>query len=123
MAAALLHRLLGEAAKVQSAGIDAGDGIPPTKDAVSVMEELGIDISAHRSRDIANLDLTEFDLVLAMTPLIAGQLREAGVEAIRIKQLKVDDPYCKGIDVYRSTAKEIDAQLHSLLGTREGGFL
>lgn len=47
MAAALLHRLLGEAAKVQSAGIDAGDGIPPTKDAVSVMEELGIDISAH----------------------------------------------------------------------------
>ena len=121
MAAALLQRLLGGAVKVQSAGIDSGEGIPPTKDAVSVMRELGVDISGHRSRDIANLDLTEFDLVLAMTPSIADHLREAGVEASRIKQLKVPDPYGKGINVYRSTANEIEGQLRSLLGAADGG--
>lgn len=122
MAAALLRRLVGGKVEVQSAGTDAGNGLPPTKESVSVMKELGIDIGAHRSRDIADLDLTEFDLVLALTPSIAEDLRNLGADPARIKQLKVADPYGKGIDVYRSTAAEIEHQLSSLLRTGEGGL-
>jgi protein-tyrosine-phosphatase len=86
------------------------------------MKEMGIDISTHRSCDIASLNLAEFDVVLAMTRSVAQRLREAGVEAAKIKQMNVSDPYRKGIDVYRSTAKEIESQLRSLFGILDGGF-
>ena len=122
MAAALLQRLLGGTAQIQSAGMETGGGTPPTNDAVSVMRELGVDISSHRSRDIADLDLTEFDFFLAMTPWIADQLRELGAEKTRIKNLNVSDPYGKGIQVYRSTVDEIESQLRSLLAATNGGL-
>jgi protein-tyrosine-phosphatase len=86
------------------------------------MKELGIDISAHRSRDISSLDLTEFNIVVAMTTSIAEQLRKAGVEGTRIKQMEVSDPYHRGIDVYRSTANEIEKQLRCLFGEPGGGL-
>jgi protein-tyrosine-phosphatase len=120
MAAALLQRLLGEAARVESAGIDTGEGLRPTKEAVSVMKELGVDVSAHRSRNAESLDLKKFDRVLAMTPAISNQLREAGVDVARITQLNVSDPYCKGTDVYREAAKEIESQLRSLFDASHG---
>ncbi len=96
---------------VESAGIDTGEGLPATKNAISVMKEHGIDISTHRTRDIAGLILGAFDRVVAMTPTIAGRLREMGVESHRIVQLEVADPYCEGIEVYRQTAQEIQRQL------------
>jgi len=120
MAEALLTQLM-DAAEVQSAGIEAADGLPPTKHAVSVMKELGFDIGAHRSRDIGSLNLAKFDLIVAMAPLIVQWLREAGVDPGRIAQLDVSDPYCSGLDVYRAAAKEIDRQLRSLVEKRYGG--
>src|SRR5438552_2536684 len=116
MAAGLLRQLLGDTAHVESAGVDAGEGLPPTKVAVSAMRERGIDISAHRSRGIANLDLTKIDHVLAMTPEIAEKVERAGGKRLRILQLNVSDPYGEGIEVYRSTVSEIDRQLRPLLG-------
>src|SRR5215469_10030990 len=107
MAAALLQRLRGHAVEVESAGIDSGEGLPATKEAVSVMKDMGIDISRHHSRDIANVDLAGFDFFLAMTTTIAEQLRQSGVDVAKIKQMNVSDPYHKGIDVYRSTANDI----------------
>ena len=120
MAEALLSQLI-DAVEVQSAGIEATDGLPPTKHAVSAMKELGFDIGAHRSRDIDNLDLAKFDLIVAMTPSIAEWLRKAGVDPGRIAQLDVSDPYSEGLDVYRSAAKQINSQLRSLVEKRYGG--
>jgi protein-tyrosine-phosphatase len=74
MAAAILDRRLAEAgteATVASAGTLGWRGRAATAHAVAVMEEMGLDISAHRSRRIDAGDL-DVDLVLAMTRDHAG---------------------------------------------------
>lgn len=123
MAAGLLQQMLGKGVEVQSAGLDTAEGLPASKHAVAAMRELGIDISAHRSREIINLDVAGFDVVVAMAPDIADRLRKAGFSANRIKQLDILDPYCQGLDVYRSAAKEIAIQLREfsrgLMGSSE----
>jgi protein arginine phosphatase len=114
MAAAIARQILGASAHVESVGLEAGDGLPPTKHAVTVMEEMGIDISKNRSRDIESINLTVFDLVIAMTPVIAQRLVEIGVDGTKVVGLDVPDPYCKSVDKYRSTAQDIAVQLRTL---------
>lgn len=116
MAEAIARKLLGSSAHVQSAGMDADEGLPATNEAVVVMKEMGYDISNHSSRDIENLDLSSFTLIIAMTQAIAMKLKSLGVDPDRIFALDVPDPYYKGIDIYRSTAKKIEVTLMSVLG-------
>ena len=74
MAAAILGSRLadaGVAATVASAGTLGWGGRPATAHAVAVMEEMGLDLSSHRSRRIDAADL-DVDLVLAMTRDHAG---------------------------------------------------
>lgn len=68
MAEGILRRLLAEAgisATVDSAGLYPG-GAPATPTAVEVLADAGIDISGHRSRNLAEVDLAGADLVIAM---------------------------------------------------------
>lgn len=111
MAVALLQKLLGDSALVESAGIDAADGLSPTREAVIVMRELGLNISNHKSRKTRHLDLKQFDTILAMTASVATHLREEGVYAGAIVELNVSDPHGKGIERYRAAAREIESQL------------
>jgi protein-tyrosine-phosphatase len=110
MAQALASRLLG-ATQVESAGIDADEGASATKDAVRVMQERGLDISAHHARPFELVDLRQFDLVVALTPAIEQALRGQGADASKLRSLDILDPYCKGIETYRSTADAIDREL------------
>ena len=50
---------------VQSAGVRAGETDPF---AVSVMDEIGIDIARHRPIAIEDLDDTSFDLIVTLAP-------------------------------------------------------
>jgi protein-tyrosine-phosphatase len=95
--------------------MDTCDGLPATKEAVAVMEEMGYNIRNHHSQDIEDFDLSSFTLVVAMTQTIAAKLKTLGVQPERIVTLDVPDPYGKGIAVYRSTAKKIELALKSLL--------
>src|SRR5581483_7976636 len=69
MAAALLRQMLGAALRVGSAGVREGelDGF-----AVAAMEEIGIDIAAHRPHTLEQLeDLEEgldYDLIITLAP-------------------------------------------------------
>jgi protein-tyrosine phosphatase len=70
MAAALLDRELtrrGIPADVRSAGTSAVPDIPPTDDAIALMKDDGLDISAHRSRPVATDELQRADVVVTMT--------------------------------------------------------
>ncbi|MEM1370998.1 MAG: low molecular weight phosphatase family protein [Pseudomonadota bacterium] len=65
MAAALLRHLVGRRFYVASGGVRAGE-IDPF--AVSVMNEIGIDISNHRPTSVEDLHDTSFDLVISLSP-------------------------------------------------------
>lgn len=119
MAEAIIGKLLGSNTSIQSAGVETASGLSATKEAVAVMKEMGLDISNHRSRDIDDLDLSSFTLVIAMTSWISEILVTLGVQPRRIERLEVCDPYGKGIEVYRSTARTIELSLRSLFGLNQ----
>ena len=65
MAAGILRHLAGRRVYVESAGVRAGeaDGF-----VAAVMEEIGVDIRAHRPHSISDLNDTSFDLIVTLSP-------------------------------------------------------
>jgi protein arginine phosphatase len=115
MAAAMARQRVGAMLHAESAGISATVGTVATREAVLAMQERGVDISRHRSRALSGLDLSDFDLVVALTPAIARHLRAVGTEPSRIATLDVPDPLGKGLDAYRATAGVLESALERLL--------
>lgn len=116
MAQAIATALLGDTAISQSAGLDAADGMHATREATQVMHERGLDISDHRSRGIAALDLAAFDMIVALTPAIAEVLqRLPGVDGAKVKVMSIKDPSGHGLEEYRRRAVEIEGALRALL--------
>lgn len=65
MAEAILKFLHGHHIYVDSVGVHAGEinGF-----AVEVMDEIGIDLTAHKSKRFSDLEDTSYDLVISLTP-------------------------------------------------------
>jgi protein-tyrosine-phosphatase len=65
MAEGLFKLLYNRRIFVDSVGVRAGELDPF---AVMVMDEIGIDISRHRSKSFDNLEDTSFDLIISLSP-------------------------------------------------------
>ena len=65
MAAALMKHLFPRGVYVASAGVHRGE---PDPFAVTVMDEIGLDISKHQPRTFADLNDSSFDLVVTLAP-------------------------------------------------------
>lgn len=72
--------------QVSSAGTWTSQGLPAMPKAIEAGAELGLDLSAHRSTPVEDVDLSAFDLIVPMeqgqreallfeAPVLAGQLR------------------------------------------------
>ncbi len=62
----LRHRAGNERLKVSSAGLSALVGEPAAEHAVTLLKQKGIDLSAHRARQLAPSHIVGADLVLVM---------------------------------------------------------
>ncbi|MCB0217032.1 MAG: low molecular weight protein arginine phosphatase [Chloroflexi bacterium] len=102
---------------VSSAGTWARAGEPATDKAVATLAERGIDIRAHRSREVTAELLDEADLVLVMTAghreaILAEHPRTA--DKLRLMSELADetwdlaDPVSQPIEAYRATATLLD---------------
>lgn len=61
--------------KAQSAGLQAWPGEPAAREAIRAVQHLkGVDLSAHTAQPVQQLDLSEFDWVLAMNKRQRDQL-------------------------------------------------
>jgi protein-tyrosine phosphatase len=101
---------------VRSAGLGALIGKPADPFSVHIMQEHGIDISAHRAQQITPRMVSEADLILVM-----DQEQKQHVEAhymgtrgkvFRLGEFaKADiaDPYREGIDSFQAAFRLIDA--------------
>lgn len=65
IAAAILRRLAGREVYVASAGVRRGEHDPF---ATVVMDEIGIDLSAHQPISLGDLGDTSFDVIITLTP-------------------------------------------------------
>ena len=90
MAAAILRYLAGRRIYVESAGVRPGETDPF---AIAAMEELGIDISAHRPTALDDLHDTSFDLIVALAPDAHRKALEiAGRFAVEVEYWPTPDP-------------------------------
>ena len=125
MAEAIARHLLGQRGvrdvEVASAGTAAWDGSPASEGAYLVTLEHGLDVSAHRARQLTTDMVAGADLVLGMSvqhveraEALGGKAKShllgeyAGVPAATAQ---VEDPFGGDLDEYRRTF----AQLETLL--------
>jgi len=123
MAAALLQRRFDEAGVggvVDSAGIAAMVGAPAQAHAVTLMNELGLDVSGHRARQIDAQITAAADLVLTMErtqmdwietrwPQMRGRVHLLG----KWDSLEVPDPMGGSVELFRDCVRLIEVGVGS----------
>ncbi|HEU4699958.1 MAG TPA: low molecular weight protein arginine phosphatase [Gemmatimonadales bacterium] len=99
-----------------SAGVGAWDGAPASEGAYLVGLEHGLDLSAHRARQLTPALLAEADLVLAMGRAHLARIRELAPGANahllaeyvgRAQPPEVSDPFGGNLEGYRTTFEEL----------------
>ena len=93
------------------------EGDPVSENAVTVMNELGIDISNHKSRLINKERVGCADKIYCMGESHKTALLSAGVlmQQLEILGGGIPDPFGQSIDVYRSCRDKIIASIDGLL--------
>ena len=129
MAEALLKDLLKkkgiEGIRVGSAGIAVSSSQKASRQAERVMEERGISLKEHRSRQVNKNLLNKADLILTMTdrhksfiqalhPSVWEKIHTLK-EYVGMEEKDIFDPYGQSEEVYRMTAEEILQALEKLL--------
>jgi protein-tyrosine phosphatase len=111
---------LGPGIEVRSCGLTALVGQPADPAALSLMRERGIDIGAHRARQIDPAQVAWADLILVMERLqkdiIQAQMPSAGGKVFRLGHFSdtdIPDPYRQSIDRFAEVLQVIDENVAS----------
>ena len=123
MAENLMRHFYGHRVHVESCGVHAGEGDPFVE---AVMDEIGIDMSAFESKTFEELEDTNFDLVISMSPEAHHKAMEmTRTMAIEVEYWPTLDPSAaigsreQIMDSYRSVRDGIIARLKERFGTLE----
>ncbi|MDD2233385.1 MAG: low molecular weight protein arginine phosphatase [Desulfitobacteriaceae bacterium] len=120
MAEGLAKVILGEEKELYSAGLAAGEGMTASAQAITVMNEMGIDINEHRSQMITEELLDWVDWVIPMTqaherrinqlfPQYKAKVRYLG--AWGEQGCDISDPWGGSVESYRKSAQMISELL------------
>ncbi|MEM6884532.1 MAG: low molecular weight protein arginine phosphatase [Verrucomicrobiota bacterium] len=130
MAEGLLKHELGESSEIQvsSAGIAAGEGMPPSLNSVTAMQDLNIDITDQRSTQLtpelaASADYLfvmtygHLDAILMMYPEAADKtyLVRHFIEDETLLHRDISDPIGQSEQVYRHCRDEIASAMKSII--------
>lgn len=116
MAAAIMNKIALDNdldVRIDSAGIFAEEGLKASENAVLALNEIGIDLSEHRTKGISEELINSSDLILTMTEGHKRLLKTtAPKEIFTLLEYAggsgdVFDPYGGDLEEYRETAKEI----------------
>ena len=122
--AALARAGLQHAVTVESAGVFAMEGMPPTRETLRVLQDAGIDMSGHRSRTLTMPMVEDTDMLFAMEQFQLEEIvRRAPGAKDKAHLLKphglptadaegnpnIPDPIGKPLEVYEVCFSEIKA--------------
>lgn len=102
---------------VSSAGVNAGNGFLPSRNAVLAAAERGYNISKHRSKVVTEELVKRADLILCMENyqkrvvkdlLLEGNEKVFLLSGYTGKKLEIEDPIGSGLDIYRKLARDIE---------------
>lgn len=85
----------------------AADGSPVSENSVLAMKELGIDISAHVSKQLTFADIDETSVFICMSASHADILEGLGIDKMKLFVLGISDPYGADITIYKKCRDEI----------------
>lgn len=128
IAEGLMKLWFGQAVYADSCGLHAGtarDQLPPRADpfAVSVMDELGIDLSRHKPKNFDDLEDDSFDVVISLTPEAhhrAGEIARG--RAIDVEYWPTLDPTLVSgqrdvmLQAYRDVRDSLEKRLRARFG-------
>jgi protein-tyrosine-phosphatase len=128
MAAGLLRQMLGPALYVASAGVRKGELDPF---AVAAMDEVGIDIKAHRPMTFEELEDWEglnFDLIVTLSPEAHHRALElTRTAAVEVEYWPTSDPtFLEGsreqrLDAYRAVRDQLLGRIRSRFASPPSG--
>jgi len=123
MAEGLLNQRRGAAAgRTASAGI-VGDSVDPL--AVAAMQELGVDMTRHRSRALDELSLGDFDVVISLSPEAAAAF-DPPPTGLAVEHWEIEDPtVAEGnrdaqLDAYRRVRQALEQRIATRFSTESG---
>lgn len=73
-----------------------------------------VDLSDHQPRDVSDVDIEPFDVVVALDRMVADDLAGA-IHGTQLVSWSIPDPYGGSLDLYRSCAAQILARLPELV--------
>jgi protein-tyrosine-phosphatase len=120
MAAALLAAEGESDMRIDSAGVWEGGGPDPFVD--EVLKEIGVLLRDHEPKAMASLDLSTFDLAVALTPEAAAELRKF-LPRDRIEFWEIENPSeARGgrdafLDAYREVRDKLLRRIRRKFGT------
>lgn len=127
MAEALAKRLYGTIAFLDSVGVHADE---LDNFAVAVLDEIGIDLHKHRAKSFDDVDPSEFDLIVTLSPEAHHRALEFTRSASTdVEYWPIPDPSAvegsreSRLDAYRLTRDMILARLKARFGTPGGPTL
>ena len=113
MAEGVLRYIAGDKFEVESAGVDPSRVRP---EAVDAMKEIGIDISAHRSKSVDEFTDQEFDYVITVCDNAAERCPLFPGSAKRLHWSFEDPADVEGTDEVRMTAfRKVRDQIYTTL--------
>jgi len=118
MLQALLSRNLPrENFEIESAGLADRSGAPASPHAIECMREMGLDITAHKSRKASDLELSSYDHIYCVEEVLATKLIALGAPRERTEVVEVSNPYGQDLEVYR-VCVEVLSQLAKTLASK-----
>lgn len=94
-------------ADVKSAGLLAFVGDEATENAKKAVEEMGLNLSDHRSKKLSVYDVEECDFIVPVTRELLGGLTGVDKSKIILPKKDISDPYGKDEKAYKECAREI----------------
>ena len=112
--------------KAHSAGLAAVDGLAASRAAIEVMDEVGVNIRKHSSRELTNELIDEATIILVMTGAHAAELKRRFPKARdrvyllgsfnkNAKENEISDPVGSSLEIYRRTMNDITGCLDGLI--------
>ena len=123
MAEGLMKLMFGDRVYVDSCGLKLDEEETPDPFAIAVMDELGADISRHRSKTFDMLEEDSFDLVISLTPEAQHRAVElARHHAVELEYWPTFDPTLvlgpreAVMEAYRETRDSLAARIRARFG-------
>lgn len=113
------------AIKLRSAGLCAQDGMPASPEAIEVMLEEGLDITAHRSTRVNGGMVEDADIIITMTnsqknelskrfPYKKDKIFTIG-EMAGHEDFELSDPFGQGLAEYRKASRQIKNLVNTII--------